>query len=140
MSPSWIDDYVGLPFQEHGRDRSGLDCWGLVRLVLAERFAVQVPSFGEVYERVSDRETIAKLVQAERLAWTAIVLGRERSGDVALLRLRGAPMHVGLVVAPPLMLHVERGIGSALASYRGLRWRSRLLGFYRHPALCVKAA
>lgn len=135
MAPPWTDAYIGLPFKEHGRDRSGLDCWGLVRLVLAERFGLDLPSFGEAYRDLRDRAAIARAVEAERPAWIALDPGREGPGDVALLRLRGAPLHVGVVARRPLMLHVQRGAGSSLESYRGLRWRDRLLGFYRHPGL-----
>ena len=35
-----FDDYVGLPWRIGGRDRRGLDCFGLVRLVLAEQAGI----------------------------------------------------------------------------------------------------
>ena len=31
--PIWAGHYIGLPFRDHGRDRSGLDCWGLIATV-----------------------------------------------------------------------------------------------------------
>ena len=43
--PAWTADYVGLPFKEGGRDRQGLDCYGLLRLVINERFAGTVPEY-----------------------------------------------------------------------------------------------
>jgi len=39
MTAPWASTYVGIPYRFAGRDRAGCDCWGLVRLVLAERFA-----------------------------------------------------------------------------------------------------
>ena len=39
--PDWVSAYVGLPFKEGGRHRDGLDCYGLLRLVINERFAVR---------------------------------------------------------------------------------------------------
>lgn len=137
MAPPWTDAYIGLPFKEHGRDRSGLDCWGLVRLVLAERFGLELPSFGEAYRGLRDREAIAAAVEAERPTWAPVVVGHETAGDVPLFRMRGAPLHVGVVVRPPLMVHIQRGTGSALEDYRGLRWRDRLLGVYRHPQMAL---
>ena len=41
--PDWVSAYVGLPFKEGGRNRYGLDCYGLLRLVINERFGLMTP-------------------------------------------------------------------------------------------------
>jgi cell wall-associated NlpC family hydrolase len=41
--PGWVADNIGLPFVEAGRDRSGVDCWGLARLVWCEQGGCVVP-------------------------------------------------------------------------------------------------
>ena len=130
--PIWLGHYIGLPFKEHGRDKGGLDCWGLVRLVLAEQFGFHVPSYSGDYSRTSDSVAISKLINRESVDWRKVDSGDENLGDVIVMRMRGQPMHVGLVVGDGQMLHVERGINSALERYTTSRWVSRIEAVYRY--------
>ena len=132
--PFWAGRYIGLPFKEHGRDRSGLDCWGLVRLILSEQFAFALPSFVKEYDRTTNADKIARLICREIPFWQAVSSGEENLGDVAVLRLRGQPMHVGLVLGDGQMLHIERGINSAIERYASPRWSERVHGFYRYKS------
>lgn len=63
--PIWAGRYIGLPFAEHGRDRSGIDCWGLVRLALLEQFSISVPSLAHEYRRTADAARIEGLMARE---------------------------------------------------------------------------
>lgn len=130
--PIWAGRYIGLPFAERGRDRAGLDCWGLVRLVMAEQFAMTLPCFAKEYQRPTDQAVIGGIVQREMPSWRAVPAGQEELGDVVVLRMRGAPMHVGMVIGDGQMLHIEQGINSAIERYSGLRWRERVEGFFRY--------
>jgi cell wall-associated NlpC family hydrolase len=142
--PAWAAEYIGIPFLERGRDRAGCDCWGLVRLVLAERFGIELPSHACDYDTVKDHGRIAELVGQGRhsqwiAVWSPLSSGLchlpSAPGDVVLLRLSGLPIHVGLVVARGWMLHVEAKVDSILERFDGLEWRRRVLGIYRHVAL-----
>ncbi|MBI3441730.1 MAG: C40 family peptidase [Proteobacteria bacterium] len=137
--PFWAGHYIGLPFMDHGRDRSGLDCWGLVRLVMAEQFCLALPSYLHEYQRTTQVDKISALIERESPKWKAIPLGKELCGDVAVLRVRGRPMHVGMVLGDQQMLHIELGINSALERYVGARWAERLAGFYRYKISPDKA-
>jgi len=130
--PIWAGRYIGLPFRDLGRDRAGLDCWGLVRLVASEQFNVHLPSFIGEYEKAADVTSIAALVGREAQHWLPVQPGRERLGDVIVLRLRGQPVHTGLVLGDMQMLHIEQGIDSAIEKYSSPRWKDRIFGFYRH--------
>lgn len=130
--PFWAGHYIGLPFADHGRSRSGLDCWGLVRLVMAEQFGIALPSFDTEYRFAADAPQVGALVRREIPRWDEVPAGEERLGDIVVARLRGHPMHVGLVLGDRRMLHVERGINSAIEPYAGPRWGARLHGFYRY--------
>ena len=83
--PSWLESYVGLGFKQHGRNiDEGVDCYGLVRLIFAERFGTLLPNFLEQTE-----SEISKV----RLEPT------DTPGKAALIfiRDRGLP-HIGFVV------------------------------------------
>jgi len=132
MIPAWTAEYIGLPFADHGRTRSGVDCWGLVRLVLAERFGIDVPSYDGSYRQTTDRTDLDYLISTERSsAWTSVPLGTEQPGDVVLLRCLGAACHVGLVVAAGVMIHAEVGLDTVLDRYDTTRWAARVQGIYR---------
>lgn len=131
--PFWAGRYIGLPFKLHGRDRSGLDCWGLVRLVMAEQFGKALPSYSSKYERETQEVVLGDLITQEaELFWQPVPSGQEAVGDVIVLRMRGRPMHVGIVIGDRHMLHIERGIDSCIEKYNGIRWMHRIFGFYRH--------
>ncbi|MFN7115025.1 MAG: C40 family peptidase [Alphaproteobacteria bacterium] len=133
--PIWAGRYIGLPFRDHGRDRSGLDCWGLVRLVMAEQFGIALPSLSGEYEHTLALDDISGVIRAQIPAWHALDSGAEHCGDVVVLRLHGQPLHVGIVLGDRHMLHVEARIDSAIERYDQTRWKDRIYGFYRHRSL-----
>ncbi len=124
-----FDQYIGLPFVDHGRDRSGVDCWGLVRLVLMEQFDITLGDY--VYRDTFDQQAIPAAFAAGAIDWRRVEHGQ--AGDVALLRVGGRPMHCGLVIEEGLMLHVESGLkGAFIEDYTGPKWRNRIEGIYRY--------
>lgn len=130
--PIWAARYIGLPFLDHGRDRAGLDCWGLVRLAVGEQFNISLPAFLGEYKTSIDTASIAALVEREALLWMPVRPSEERLGDVIVLRLKGQPVHVGLVLGDMQMLHVEQGVDSAIEKYSSPRWKDRIYRFYRY--------
>ncbi|MBP1852679.1 NlpC/P60 family protein [Rhizobium halophytocola] len=135
----WSERYIGIAFAEHGRDFSGLDCWGLVHLALAEERAIAVPSYAGIVD-FAEQADIASLVQGEQAkpVWHEIGGGLVRAFDVALFRRGRLASHVGLVVQPGLMLHVPFD-HVKIESYRTGVWQNRLVGVYRHRELSEAA-
>ena len=128
--PAWCAHYIGLPFKSLGRDRSGLDCWGMVYLVYREAFGREVPPYA-AYADAYDIEEVGALIRGEIVTrWHEV--SPEKLGDVLLLRVRGEPCHVGVVVARGKFLHSFEGTHSCVERYDGLKWRCRTMGFYRY--------
>lgn len=131
--PGWAAGYVGLPFRVGGRHRSGVDCWGLLVVVLQERFGLDVPVFDGIdFAGDRDRRSIAQFMAEHMDNWIEVPPGQEQPGDGILLRMMGHPIHVGVVVAKGWMLHIEEGIDACLERYDGPRWHRRVMGFYRY--------
>lgn len=147
--PLWATAYVGLPFVDLGRDRDGVDCWGLVRLILAERAGVDVPSLATSYHSEADTDAVAGVIESERHTgdWLKIPAGEERAFDVAEISMpvrtvagwRFGSLHVGIVVSPGWLIHVEHSTDAALTRYRtDQAMRRRVLGFWRHRELAKR--
>lgn len=127
-----LSAYVGLPFEERGRGPCAYDCWGLFRLVHREQLGIELPSFADDYATVEDRQALADLLDGNMSPWREVEPGAERPGDGLLMRMAGSPSHVGVVAGRGLVLHIERGAGSVIESYRESRLRRRVVGFFRH--------
>lgn len=123
-----------IPWAAQGRDRLGLDCWGLVRLAYAEIFRIDLPSYAGAYEDPPETAERAALVSGEAALWWRPV-EVPQFGDVGLAWLTrpSLPVHVGLFVAPGFWLHVDRpGSVSSVARYDDAFWRTRVVGWFRH--------
>jgi len=103
--PAWCGPYIGLPFADHGRDRAtGLDCWGLVRLVYAEVFGLALPSYSADYTDAHDQASVsAAVAQGLQDGWQQVY--KPSAGDLLILRIAGRPWHCGMVVTPEAFLH-----------------------------------
>lgn len=129
----WADTYVGLPFRAPALGVAGFRCGDLVRLVLAEQFAVVL---------VDDAPVTGVEAYLARLkangAWRSVP--QPQPGDVLLMTTpvshgAAAPLHVGIMATPTHVLHVDEGKLSTCDSIASPSIRHRIAGFYRHRQL-----
>lgn len=128
-----INGLLGIPWKERGRDRGGVDCWGVVYLYHQE-IGIEIPRYDGRGWSSEDREDAEALVREGLPLWLSVTPGEERPGDMIHLRIAGHPIHVGLVAGEGQMVHAcFQWQKTVLESYRHERWRRRILGFYRWP-------
>lgn len=132
--PEWCAQYIGIPYKTGGRDRDGIDCWGLVNLVWREQFGIDLPDYdGPLWH---PNKSTAREVSTGAAAYSALFRpvpqGEERCGDGILFRMRGYPLHLAIVVAPGFMMHVEDNADTCVERYAAFQWQKRIIDFYRY--------
>lgn len=134
MIPRWVARYVGIPYVYGGLKLEGADCWGVHCIVYREQYGILLPTFAQELEQSDeDREDIEGLVRGESANW--IPIDEPREGDAILSRFRGQLIHVSIVLDAVSMLSTFPRANSHIVNYRGNAWRTKIEGFYRHPAL-----
>lgn len=141
--PIWWAGYCSLRFKDAGRDRSGVDCWGLQRLLYRDRAAIDLPLYGEI--PASEIVKVAKAIAAARSGgpWS-IVAGAPQELDCVLMlarildedgRYRAHPVHVGTMLDDRRMIHIEIGRNVVVTDVDHPLIRPRIVELYRHEKL-----
>jgi cell wall-associated NlpC family hydrolase len=136
-APHWSRDYVGLPWRFAGRDRGGIDCWGLLWLIYRDVLGIEVASYAMETMDAPEREQIAALLTNDRQfsPWSPVEPGREREFDMAVFRRGGIESHIGIVTEPGRMLHILHGGEVVCERFDQGRWKPKLIALHRHVSL-----
>lgn len=136
MRARWAGRYVGLPFAPLGRDRHGLDCYGLLALVYREQFGIILPEYS--YPGTLERGAVATVADEAAAGECWQPTPSPAPGDAVLLALLALPVHCAIVVGDGYMLHALARANSCIERYNGPLWQRRIVGFYRHrDMLCA---
>lgn len=136
---SWSAQYVGLSYVDQGRDFSGVDCWGLARLIYRAELGIKLASYTGLYASAEEiHEVNAALgTPSARGCWLPVDVAQPF--DLYELRMGPHLAHVGIAVCPGMMLHVHAG-GSSKIERLAPRWSARVSGIHRHVKMHSKGA
>lgn len=125
-----LNDYIGIPFKDMGRDPvkdGGLDCWGLVRYYYLNELGIELPEYriSSLYDldinRLADNEIKAKgmFEIADKPFENCIVMMKLGSRFVN---------HAGVLINNKI-LHTYQDINSCLVAHNNPLW-SRIIAYY----------
>ncbi len=103
----WTVDYVGIPWEWRGRTRTGLDCYGLVRLVYEEQCGIGLPE-----EQYLTGIEAAQCIGERKADWNEVA--DPDVFDVAILEVIGRDPVSGELTRGPHHLGIYRGEGEML--------------------------
>lgn len=101
-----MEEYIGIPYIINGRDKNGLDCYGLVYLIEKEYFHKDLPEFSNI-SLGNDSEI---LIAENKPLLEATKVDKPKDGDIVLLFIQGTPSHVGVYFDNGI-LHSTQGRG-----------------------------
>lgn len=134
----WSNSYIGLPYAELGRDRSGVDCWGLVRLVMAEQNNIDLPSYLGDYAGEAEKAEIVALIDVAKSQsiWNKVT-GDIRPFDAVGFRRGAHDSHIGIAVSATKFLHVMSDGYARIENMTQGRWSVRSVGAWRHTEVAA---
>ena len=122
-----VAEYIGIPYKDRGRDRDGLDCWGLVKLFYSDVMGIDVPGYLE-YDSAEDNAAVADVIDRRVSDWKQIEA--PEPGCVLLFRVKGLPIHCGIYLGRDDFLHAFKGTQVCIERLNSISWSKRLLGAY----------
>ena len=117
--------WVGVPFRHQGRDRSGVDCGGIIAVVLRELGALP-DGFDLVgYPHRQSVESIEPNIQAH-----CTVLPEPVPGALIAIRFQRTITHVGIYTDTDTLIHALEKHGRVIEhGFRGM-WKTRYAAGY----------
>lgn len=126
-----MNDYIGIPFVDGGRDRDGLDCWGLVKLIFKDKHGIELPDFDI---SAKDPRAINGAMEDGKADWMYIPRPELIGGEVLAMSLSQKHMnfitHVGYHIGYGKFLHIMDKSKSIISSMTDPMWSSRIRGAY----------
>ena len=127
----WAKKYVGIPFVTSGRDMSGCDCYGLVRLILTNEYSFDLPMLlGDYTNALNIAETKRLFMQNVPILCGEKISGPEEKA-VALMRFGGRLCHVGLYAGDGCIIHSRHNVGAVIERLSAPTLAGCVEGWYR---------
>ncbi len=125
----FCNDWVGVPFLHGGRDKSGVDCYGLA-IEYFKLKGIETPDF-QYPEKWSKDGNNLFMENIEKFPNLFEGTERGQKGDIVLFTgINGIVDHIGILISSEKFLHSVRNIGVVISPFNQLYSR-KLYGFYR---------
>ena len=120
-----VKDLIGIPYKPHGRDDSGMDCYGIVIEVL-RRKGFSVP---DVFYQDTALGTNKTVLQTLENSIPNTKLDGPEEGAVVEIFVMGQPSHAGVCLGDGTFIHALKKTGVVIEPLS--RYRHKIKGYCR---------
>jgi len=120
-----VKDLIGIPYKDHGRDNSGMDCYGITIEVL-RRFGKTMP---DVFYADTNNKTNEEVLRVLEKGIPNINIKFPEEGAVVEIIVMGQPSHVGVCLGDGTFIHALKKIGVVIEPL--FKYEKKIRGFYR---------
>ena len=124
-------EYLKIPFKHLGRDYSGADCFGLLRLFYQKELNVILKDFTNYSEDWAKKGKNYFLEMYREWGFSRVSKGNFKFGDAVLFKTNNVISHVGIVLDDIYFIHMSKK-GCSIHSYIDGEWGCRLFGAFRY--------
>ena len=127
-----LNKYLGISYQHHGRDPSGLDCYGLILKVFEDQGVV----LWDINEDYNDEWSWqGKDIFMENYARDWECVQDPRFMDVVCFKNgKGIVNHAGVLLGENKFIHAVKA-GVVVSRLTDREWHRRCVGFYRYKGV-----
>ncbi len=128
-----IKDLIGIPYLAGGRDKNGIDCYGLFIEVM-KRFGVAVPDFADIVAVCDNTIGRSKILQDQIDNEWEKISEPESGCAVAIAMDYENPdiiQHLGVYVGKGKIIHIFRKMGVILSTIDNPMIKNRIRGYYK---------
>jgi cell wall-associated NlpC family hydrolase len=125
-----IKDLVGIPYKAGGRDKSGIDCLGLVAEYL-KAFEIYLPE-PEYNEHWAKEQSGIFSNWMDNFVQFFTREEKPCKGDIVLFRnVDGVETHAGIMLDNQKFIHAIKKAGVCISSISQEQFKAKVSGFYR---------
>ena len=126
-------DFIGIPYKNLGREKSGCDCYGIVKLIFKEKRDILLPDFTELLYDKDWYKEHNHILDNIWDSWVEVVYPYQVY-DLLLFysfELKSVVNHLGLVIDDDKFLHISSKYSSKVDKLNDY-WKSRLYKALRY--------
>lgn len=130
---SGYDKFTKIFYHKNHRDFNFCDCYGICYLFNKEVLKKEIPVY--LNEKIYSNEDINRTYREKQSDFKKVNTGRESGGDIVSLKIKGQPIHVGVVVQKGTMLHIMENKNAQIESYNNSKWKNKVDSFWRYESI-----
>jgi len=135
-----FNEYINLPYKNLGRDKLGVDCYGLIKLPYKDKLGIDLPDFTELLYEEGWYRKENHILENIWDDWVEVQYPY-KIYDILLFysyELKTVVNHIGILIGEGKFLHISSKYSSRVDRLEQY-WKSRLYKVLRHKRMISNA-